>query len=205
MRDWTCTLCGKGSVDEDVESSDYCPKANIPGHRQTCHETKVSEDSVCEPCHVGGGEYYGVAVDQIGSAGLMAVDGSIGRVRDRWGYGISSSNAHIDRIRSRVEPMRYNQNQRAQEGMSKQGASKQGLKKSKKKAGWNADKKAKAAAATNAPDNMGLAQSSPGVKMSGLAEEESGGVMRSETDAKASTSLNAEANVFVPGAWRHGA
>ena len=204
MRDWTCTICGKGRVDEDVESSDYCFKVNIPGHRQTCHETKVSEDSVCEPCHAAGVGYYGVGIDEIGSAGLIAIGSQSGRVSGYWGYGIGSSYGAdygpIDFVGSRGQPTGYYENQWTQEG-----ASKEGLKKKSKKASWNADKKAKAAATTNAQDNMGLAQSSTEVKASGSVEEEPSPFVRSETDAKASTSLNAEATVFVQGAWRHGA
>ena len=183
--DWTCTICGKGGVDEDVESNIYCPKANLPGHRQTCHEITVSEDVVCKVCDaLVDREYYRMGRDQTGSAGLMAVGGAIASVDGIWDTA---------------------KNQWTQEGVSNEGASKEGVQKKSKKARWNAGKKAKAAAATNAKDDTGLAQSSAEMNVSGLAGEEPSALVRSETDGKASTSLNGEASVFVPGAWRHGA
>ena len=198
---WACTACGRRGVNEDRKSSDYCPDAKLFGHLQGCYEQRA-ENIVCGPCRGDGGDFFRIRKDELGSAGLMAAGGATGRVDGNWGHGIGSSygfdNGSIDRTRLREEPRGYYENQ-----LTQQGASKKEMEKKSKKASWNADKQAKAVATTNAQDNMGLAQSPADVKVSGSAGEEPSALVRSETDAKASTSLNAEANVFVPGAWRH--
>ena len=190
-------------VDEGINSSDYCYNAMRPGHRQTSYENRL-ENIACAACRGDGGDFFRAGWKKFGAPDRIAVGGAVGEIGGSDGHRVDSTygadHGSSGWIGSRGEPGGYYQIQWVQGG-----ASKQEVKKKSMKASWNADKQAKAAAATNASDKVRLPQSSAEVKVSGSAVREPSALVRCETDAKASTSLNAEANLFVPGAWRHGA